>query len=913
MNKINEVLKQYEPRDELEIIFKLPKETNIQKFGQAVVARYPKFSKERKVTSTVTTRYEDGTRIRVKTGPGGTSEVTECIKKTRKQQATFSDGFKLSVSKEAKLPVDHKPEGDIVSRRTMQRLSIKIDTQWVLELSSVTTETVSPGSTGSTHGNTQGHGTPVESLELEVEYVGITPPSAEVVNNRINDIRTLVTDFGVELDVDFESKLNYVYAVYRGEDPRTFKNFAPGIKGINNVITLKPHLWRELLSDPTNVIITDKVDGVRKIVYSDSNFIYILNNKNDFKHFNHPTGFEFIADAEEYVDPQTGKVTYFLFDIYKYRNINYKGRTFSQKMEGITRVYEELKALDLAAAAKDTGRGLPIKVAIKKFVELRGKWREVLSNFVAAPKPYVTDGFIIIDNRVNASYKYKPENTVDFFLKRVPGVETNEYVLMCTINEDYFNSLSLPKELLDDIPEEFRPSGKQGGKPASFPIPFISSLDSSIEVSSYTFEDAEDHDGKIGEFTWVPNDRNDYSTGGHWAFHKFRTDRIVSSSYYGNHYKVAESNFSMDMINFDITEDIGGYFNTSNKKAQENVRRYTNLVMKQMLFDKLYGILGAAKQDLADSPLEEANVKPVAGPKATGIVAKLLKNPRKDISRVVDLERGSSTALAPAKRVKVDQSKFKLLDVSCGRGQDLNRYGNVELVLGLDIDKNAIIEMIDRKLEGASRPKRGPQGGPGGPGGTRGGPGGIPTSRDPFLLSAIADVTRSPEETFALLDRKHALPEQYFTHSVCLLAFHYFCNDATTMGNALGFISRSLKKGGRFGMILYDGKKIRDLMDGKKMTTQFEFGTEMCLRKNYDQYSKFGSKIGVRLPFSGDAFYEENIVVINDHIKAFQEHDLYLVETIPFSDHFDNSVYKITDIHDKNYLSLYQCVIFEKK
>ena len=898
MNKTNEVLKHYENGDELEIVFQLPTSTSIQKFGQAVVSRYPKFSKDRKAISAVTTRYEDGTRVRVITTPSGST--TEMTKKRRKQQSVFSDGFKLSVSTEPPLPADHKPEGAIVSRRTMQRLSIKIDTQWVLELSSVITESTS--------------GQPVETLELEVEYIGVTPPSAEVVTNRLNDIRVLVTDFGIELDVDFDSKLNYVYAVYRGEDPRTFRNFAPGIKGINNVITLKPHTWRELLSDPTNIVITDKVDGIRKIIYSDSNFIYILNNKNDFKHYNYPIGFEFIADAEEYTDPNTGQITYFIFDIYKLKSVNYKGRSFTKKMDGITRVYEELKAIDLTAAAKGA-TGLPIKVAIKKFVELRGKWRDVLTTFVAAPKPYVTDGFIIIDNRANVSYKYKPENTVDFFLKKASPTggtngEPNEYVLMCTINQDYFDALALPGELLDDIPEEFRPArgkpqgeaprGKsQGeaprGKSPSFPIPFVSALETSVEVSSYTFDDDEDHDGKIGEFTWVPNNRNDYSTGGKWAFHKFRTDRIVSSSYYGNHYKVAESNFSMDMINFDITEDIGGYFNTSNKKAQENVRRYTNLVMKQMLFDKLYGVLGAAKVGLADSPLEEANLPSVKGIKTIpgGVVSKLLANPRKDISRVPTGTSVTSvtSAHAPQKRLRVDQSSFKLLDVSCGHGQDLNRYGNVKLVFGIDIDKNAIIEMIDRKLEGASRSKK----------------------PEPLLLAAIADVTKTPEETFALIERKHSSVEQYFTHSVCLLAFHYFCNDATTMGNALGFISRSLKKGGRFGIILYDGKKIRDLMDGKKMTTQFPFGEEMCLRKNYDQYSKFGSKIGVRLPFSGDAFYEENIVVINDHIKAFQEHDLYLVETIPFSDHFDNSVYKITDIHDKNYLSLYQCVIFEKK
>jgi hypothetical protein len=97
------------------------------------------------------------------------------------------------------------------------------------------------------------------------------------------------------------------------------------------------------------------------------------------------------------------------------------------------------------------------------------------------------------------------------------------------------------------------------------------------------------------------------------------------------------------------------------------------------------------------------------------------------------------------------------------------------------------------------------------------------------------------------------------------------------------------------------------------MTSQFPFGEEMCLRKNYREYSKFGTKIGVRLPFSGNAFYEENVVVINDHLETFQRHNLYLEEVIPFEDHFDSPLFKVTDINDKNYLSLYQCVIFVKK
>lgn len=907
MNKINEVLKTYISEDELEIVFSLPTTTNIQGLVNEIIKRYPKFSKTKKISESVTTTYAGNKRIRSYSKPVGTP--TEYITKTRKQAATFSDGFKLKLAKETPVPPfvpGAEGVGAAITKREMQRFTMKIDNQWILELSSVTTEE-------------QGK-KPVSSIELEVEYSGITPPSAESVNWRINDIRRLLTDFGVVLAVDFASKLNYVYAIYKNEDPRSYRNFAPGIKGINNVITLKPHLWRDLLADPTNVVITDKIDGVRKIIYSDSNFIYIMNNKDDFIYFNYPTNFEFIVDAEEYKDPKTGELTYFIFDIYKFRGTKYYNKTFTERLDGITRVYEELKAIDLRALKSSAPGGaprLPIRVAIKPFVALKGKYRELITEFVNGPKLYVTDGFIIIDDRKNISYKYKPENTVDFYVKHSPseapagtptGTHTgtptgtpagtpagtptgtsSEYILYCTTSLQYFNTMSLPEALLEDVPQGMLPDGTgPKGDRRVFPIPFISSLDSSVGVSTAVLEEEVygEHDGKIAEFAWV-GDYTGTAKGGHWKFLKFRTDRIVTDTYFGNYYNVAESNFSMDMINFDITEDTGGYFGVSNKESQKAVRHYTNLVMKKLLFDKIYGNLSSG--DAPEGSLKEVSLAStlVGTPRATTnkLVLDFLKDPARDLG-----SRGkllTSAAKGPRAFVAVDKSKFRLLDVSCGHGQDFNRYGDVELVFGIDIDKNAIIEMIDRRLESKTKL--------------------------PLTLTAIADVTEPPEKTFSLLAEKHSLPEGYFTHSVCLLAFHYFCNNAHTMNNALAFISRSLQKGGKFGIILYDGKKILDLMGDKKMTSQFPFGEEMCLRKNYREYSKFGTKIGVRLPFSGNAFYEENVVVINDHLETFQRHNLYLEEVIPFEDHFDSPLFKVTDINDKNYLSLYQCVIFVKK
>lgn len=636
-----------------------------------------------------------------------------------------------------------------------------------------------------------------------------------------------------------------------------------------------------------------------------------MNNKSDLIVYNYSLGFEFIADAEEYTDPDTGRITYYFFDIYKYRNIHYKDKDFTKRLDGITKVYEELKVLDIAALNSPKAKGLPIIVAMKNFVELRGKYREILDNFIKAPKKYVTDGFIIINNRENISYKYKLNNTVDFFIKKTPNGAPGEHILYCTINEKFFKEMSLPVELLEDIPTEFKPEKSltqnttKGVKvqDPTFPIPFISSLDSSLEVSSYTFPDGKDHDGKIAEFAWDGS----YVEGGSWKFHKFRTDREITKTYFGNHYKVAESNFSMDMINFDITEETGGYFDTSNKKAQENVRRYTNLVMKQMLFDKLYGILDKTPVSPNDDALDNGeleNAKPFSisldlERTTNSIVLRVLKKPLKNIFEVNGSDVVSSTAVAPIFKNKIDVSKFRLFDVSCGRGQDLNRYGPIDTVLGLDIDKNAIIEMIDRRLVSGDFKKVRPKANA--------------STKEPFLLTSITDITDPAEKTFNLLEKKHSLPRQYFSHSVCMLAFHYFCDNATTMNNALEFISGSLQPGGKFGMILYDGSKILDLMGDKKMTTKFPFGEEMCLKKNYKEYTKFGTKIGVKLPFSGDKFYDENVVVINDHLETFQKHGLHIQDILPFEDYFDNSTYKITDIDDKNYLSLYQCVIFRKK
>ena len=70
------------------------------------------------------------------------------------------------------------------------------------------------------------------------------------------------------------------------------------------------------------------------------------------------------------------------------------------------------------------------------------------------------------------------------------------------------------------------------------------------------------------------------------------------------------------------------------------------------------------------------------------------------------------------------------------------------------------------------------------------------------------------------MNKKHSIGENYFSHVVCLLAFHYYLDTANKLNNALEFISLCMKPGAKLGIILFDGSKILDLMDGNNKTTQ---------------------------------------------------------------------------------------------
>lgn len=248
-----------------------------------------------------------------------------------------------------------------------------------------------------------------------------------------------------------------------------------------------------------------------------------------------------------------------------------------------------------------------------------------------------------------------------------------------------------------------------------------------------------------------------------------------------------------------------------------------------------------------------------------------------------------------------------IIDLASGRGADLHRYQyiGVKNALFIDIDADAIAELIQRKFDIINVKKT------------------QTTSRVQTFMkihTAVFDL-KEPYEKLIQLAHGFAFDEGNIDGMVCNFAFHYFCDTSENLRNMVIGISKMIKKNGIFIFTTMSGELVFNLL--KKTGTNNEWSCyedtvkKYSIKKHYTgkTLANVGQKISVKLPFSGDEYYEEPLCNLKHVIGVFEKCGFKLEANTNFDCCFNDFAKKFKmhlSADDKKYISLHHFVVLRK-
>ena len=238
----------------------------------------------------------------------------------------------------------------------------------------------------------------------------------------------------------------------------------------------------------------------------------------------------------------------------------------------------------------------------------------------------------------------------------------------------------------------------------------------------------------------------------------------------------------------------------------------------------------------------------------------------------------------------------KVLDIACGKGQDIQKfyYAEVKLYVGFDINLDALKNSTDGAIARYKNQKK------------------IHDRYPPcFFINASAGNLLELSEQIKVLggmsiENKNLINKFFtwdnnrtiFDRINCQFAIHYLMSDESTWNNLTENINMYLREGGYFIFTTFDGDLVHEkLKDTGKYTEYYDDnGTKKLLfeiKKNYDDSpGNFGKAIDIYMSwiFEEDVYRTEYLVfpkfIINSLKKRCQ---LELVETGTFEDMFHNN------------------------
>lgn len=237
-----------------------------------------------------------------------------------------------------------------------------------------------------------------------------------------------------------------------------------------------------------------------------------------------------------------------------------------------------------------------------------------------------------------------------------------------------------------------------------------------------------------------------------------------------------------------------------------------------------------------------------------------------------------------------------VIDAAAGRGQDLFRLENIGVKIGffIDIDKNAIGELNSRKYNLRHGMK---------------------------VQTWVADLSKPAKNILEEYKEKYNPPVQGADGFMINFAIHYVAGDISKLRNFIQIIKGMTKVGSRIIITCFDGEVIFDLLKnvdiGKSWDIHENTVLKYSLRKLYKSKSfAHGQKIAVKLPFTGENYYEEPLIDTHLLIDEFAKEGFGYEIFNPFTNYLSQfkianqkMFAKLTD-DDKKYINLYSALTF---
>ena len=245
-----------------------------------------------------------------------------------------------------------------------------------------------------------------------------------------------------------------------------------------------------------------------------------------------------------------------------------------------------------------------------------------------------------------------------------------------------------------------------------------------------------------------------------------------------------------------------------------------------------------------------------------------------------------------------------IIDIGCGKGQDLFRYAKygIKNVLFIDSDKDALVELTNRKFIFAKNKEENKMG----------------------IYIKEMDLNNNYKKNIEHIRSSGIpLPTDGVPIIVCNFALHYLVSNAASINNITQFIGNLLKSGGKFIFTAFNGKVVFDLL--QENNGRFSIWENNVLK--YDIKKKYTSKtftgtsqlIDVLLPFSSGEYYTESLVNNNLLEKYFKKKKMNIELHDSFEKYYEDfkkdnrKVYDQLTENDKEYIKLYYFSSYYKK
>jgi len=707
-----------------------------------------------------------------------------------------------------------------------------------------------------------------------------------------------------------QSIYNMSKYLYNPSMQKSFKH--SGFKRlVNNVRELNRYTYfNTILPNISNFYLTDKIDGIRCFVIITeqstginikilSNKLYTItlhgndttlgsiildtNKKQNMKTFVSVFDAEMIYDAEIMEDEtelDINLLQVYVFDVMVLDNINHAMSPFNKRFEYFSKAQDKLQKYKLGTT--------------KKFIKLTSNYKEEIQQFYdeSNNNVYDIDGLIFTPgdkfqdlqtssptssqsksytSRIEEEntkynnmivYKWKPENklSIDFYLVKIPSNMLSQEPYKSFLEQEMTtdanksgNSLYILCSGINlKIFNLYKMKLFNGYKSLVnskfhnrdyFPIQF--SPDGFPNLYMY-LSDIDSLDGKVGEFIYTTVSKKQS-----WKLIKVRNDRdadIAKGEYFGNALKYSEliwRNILHPLTFNDLQQDVNDvYFSNVSLDSYKGQRNFNSIVKTELL-------------------------KCVTN-------RKLLSYP----------------------------SKRKLImDLACGKGQDLSRLINLrfENIVMIDKDFDAIYQLLERKYNIRLQDSR----------------------SSSTLKSLQMDLSSDYNANIDILKNNTNILKESVDIIICNFALHYFMDDFNHINNLIQLISYYLSPNGRFIFTCFDGAKVFELLKSTntfnwidKKTNELKYSIDK--RFDSDVLTNLNQKIGVILPFTNKTYYDEYLVNLDYIESLFNKHGIHK----EMYSHFDTILPKakknmqhvynnLSDI-DKEFISLYSYNIYIK-